>query len=150
MAPNARIVLASRTRKDAPPASAKSNPQNSYRNGPLYAVYTAEVLNNILCAHSSREHINFLGAVTWAFEFEGQPYFEGFRTLATNGVDKPVLNAFRMLGLLGDERVKAKSSRALPTEEISRAGVRGQPDVSAIATRKDHEVEILVWNYHDD
>jgi len=28
--------------------------------------------------------------------------------------------------------------------------VRGQPDVSAIATRKAHEVEILVWNYHDD
>jgi len=34
------------------------------------------------------------------FEFEGQPYFEGFRTLATNGVDKPVLNFFRMAGLM--------------------------------------------------
>ena len=29
---------------------------------------------------------------TWAFELEGQPYFAGFRTLPTNGVDKPVLN----------------------------------------------------------
>jgi len=143
------IVLGESDPEGCAACSAKSNPQNSYRNGPLYAVYTAEVLNNIL-ALIRREHVNFLGAVTWAFEFEGQPYFEGFRTLATNGVDKPVLNAFRMLGLLGDERVKAKSSRALPTEEISRAGVRGQPDVSAIATRKDHEVEILVWNYHDD
>jgi xylan 1,4-beta-xylosidase len=30
--------------------------------------------------------------------------------------------------------------------------VRTQPDVNAIATRKDkdREVEILVWNYHDD
>ena len=24
------------------------------------------------------------------------------------------------------------------------------PDVNAIATRKDREIEILIWNYHDD
>ena len=36
--------------------------------------------------------------LTWAFEFEDQPYFDGFRTLATNGIDKPVLNVFRMAG----------------------------------------------------
>jgi xylan 1,4-beta-xylosidase len=29
-------------------------------------------------------------------------------------------------------------------------GVRGQPDINTIATRKDREIEILVWNYHDD
>ena len=115
----------------------------------MYAAYTAETLNNILFL-ASRERINFLGAVTWAFEFEDQPYFEGFRTLATNGVDKPVLNAFRMFGLLGNERVKATSSGALPSEDVVRDGVRGQPDINVIATRKDHEVEILIWNYHDD
>ena len=129
--------------------SARSNPQNSYRNGPLYAAYTAETLNNILFL-ASRERINFLGAVTWAFEFEDQPYFEGFRTLATNGVDKPVLNTFRMLGLLGNQRVKATSSGALRSEDVIREGVRGQPDISVIATRKEHEAEILIWNYHDD
>ena len=37
--------------------------------------------------------------LTWAFEFEDQPYFDGFRTLATNGIDKPVLNVFRMDGI---------------------------------------------------
>ena len=31
-----------------------------------------------------------------------------------------------------------------------RNGVREQPDISAIASRKEHEIEILVWNYHDD
>jgi xylan 1,4-beta-xylosidase len=128
--------------------SARTNPQNTYRNGALYASYTAEVLNTIYDL-SRREHIDFAGAVTWAFEFEDQPYFEGFRELATNGLDKPVLNAFRMFGLLGNERVKSSSSAALPSEEILRAGVRGQPDINAIATRKDHEVEILIWNYHD-
>ena len=143
------IILGESDPEGCAACSARSNPQNSYRNGPLYAVYTAETLNHIFFL-ASRERINFLGAVTWAFEFEDQPYFEGFRTLATNGVDKPVLNAFRMFGLLGNERVSATSSGALGSEDVVRDGVRGQPDISVIATRKDHEVEILIWNYHDD
>jgi xylan 1,4-beta-xylosidase len=129
--------------------SAKGNPKNSYRNGPLYAAYTAETLNRIY-ALSANDHVNFLGAVTWAFEFENQPPFEGFRELATNGIDKPVLNAFRMFGLLGSERVNAISSAALPTTDVVHQGVRGQPDINVIATRKDREVEVLIWNYHDD
>ncbi len=99
---------------------------------------------------ASLEHINLIGAVTWAFEFEGQPYFEGFRTLATNGIDKPVLNAFRMFGLLGRDRINASSSGAVPSDEVGRDGVRGRPDINVIAARKEHEVEILIWNYHDD
>jgi xylan 1,4-beta-xylosidase len=145
------IILGESDPEGCAACSAKEHPQNLYRNGPLYGAYTIEVLNSIL--HLARqEHITFLGAVTWAFEFEDQPYFAGFRALATNGVDKPVLNAFRMLGLLSNERVKAISSGALATAEVVSAGVRSQPDVNALATRKDRdrEVEILVWNYHDD
>jgi xylan 1,4-beta-xylosidase len=146
---NTPIILGESDPEGCAACSAKYNPQNSYRNGPLYGAYTVEVLNHVL-GLSRQEHINFLGSVTWAFEFEDQPYFAGFRELATNGLDKPVLNAFRMLGLLGNERVKATSSRALPTEEVVRNGVRALPDVDAIAARKDREIEILVWNYHDD
>ena len=29
-------------------------------------------------------------------------------------------------------------------------GVTGNPDINAIAARKEREVEVLVWNYHDD
>jgi len=143
------IILGESDPEGCAACSARTNPQNSYRNGPLYAAYTTETLNNILFL-ASRERINFLGAVTWAFEFESQPYFEGFRTLATNGVDKPVLNAFRMFGLLGNERIAATSSGALRSEDVIRDGVRGQPDINVIAARKDHEIEVLIWNYHDD
>ena len=143
------IVLGESDPEGCAACSAKDNPQNSYRNGPLYAAYTAEVLDRIY-ALSESEHVSFLGAVTWAFEFEDQPPFEGFRELATAGFDKPVLNAFRMLGLLGRERIKATSARAIPTEEVVRDGVRGQADINVIATRQDHEVEVLIWNYHDD
>jgi xylan 1,4-beta-xylosidase len=145
------IILGESDPEGCAACSAEKNPQNLYRNGPLYGVYTVEVLNNIL-ALARQERVNLLGVVTWAFEFEDQPYFAGFRELATNGVDKPALNAFRMLGLLGNERVKATSSGALTTEDVARNGVRALPDINAIATRKDRdrEIEILIWNYHDD
>ena len=111
------IILGESDPEGCAACSARENPQNLYRNGPLYGAYTVEVLNNIL-ALARQEHVNFLGAVTWAFEFEDQPYFAGFRELATNGLDKPVLNAFRMLGLLGNDRVKVTSSGALPSMKL--------------------------------
>jgi xylan 1,4-beta-xylosidase len=143
------VILGESDPEGCAACSARTHPQNAYRNGPLFASYTAEAMNGIL-ALAGREHITIQGAVTWSFEFEGQPYFEGFRELASNGLDKPVLNAFRMFGLLGNEKIKVSSSGAIEPEEIVLSGVRGQPDVNALATRKSREVEILVWNYHDD
>ena len=143
------IVLGESDPEGCAACSAKNNPQNAYRNGALYSTYTTEVLDRIYSL-AAIENVNFLGAVTWAFEFEDQPPFAGFRELATNGIDKPVLNAFRIFGMLDGERVQAASSGALATEDVVRNGVRGQPDVGAIATRGAKSVEVMVWNYHDD
>lgn len=143
------IVLGESDPEGCAACSAQENPQNAYRNGPLYASYTAEVLSNIYTL-ADREHVNFLGAVNWSFEFEDQPYFAGFREMASNGIDKPVLNTFRMFGMLGNERVNVSSSSTVPTDEMLKTGVRGQPDINAIAARKNREIAILVWNYHDD
>jgi xylan 1,4-beta-xylosidase len=129
--------------------SAEKNPQNGYRNGALYASYTAEAFSQTL-ALAARAGVNLKGALTWAFEFEDQPYFAGYRELASNGLDKPVLNAFRMFGLLGGERVSATSSAALDIDQILRDGVRSGPDVPVIATRSQHGIQALVWNYDDD
>jgi xylan 1,4-beta-xylosidase len=143
------VILGESDPEGCAACSAEKNPGNVYRNGPLYGAYTVEVLNNIL-ALQRQEHINLLGVVTWAFEFENQPYFAGFRDLATNGVDKPVLNAFRMLGLLGNERLKVTSSGSLTADDVVQSGVRALPDINAIATRKNREVDVVVWNYHDE
>jgi xylan 1,4-beta-xylosidase len=143
------IILGESDPEGCAACSARGSPQNGYRNGPLYAAYTAEALNATYNL-AAREQIRLAGSVSWSFEFEDQPYFEGFRELATNGLDKPVLNAFRMFGLLGADRVKASSTGALPTEQVLSSGVRQQPDISAIATRKNQEVEIIIWNYHDE
>lgn len=124
-------------------------PQNAYRNGTMYASYTAATFAR---KHelAARYGINLEGAVTWAFEFEGQPYFHGFRSLATNGIDKPVLNVFRMMGLMGGARVAARSSRAADLDAILAGGVRGGEDIGVFASRAARSLAVMIWNYHDD
>jgi xylan 1,4-beta-xylosidase len=129
--------------------SARVHPQNGYRNGPLYGAYVVESMIRTY-EISQRAGIEIEGAVTWAFLFEDQPWYDGFRDLATNGVDKAVLNGFRMLGKLKGEWIEAISDHALDLQAIMEHGVREQPDVNAVATRDDGGVSILVWNYHDD
>ena len=126
-----------------------TNPENAYRNGTVYSSYTAEQLARTY-ELADLYKVNLRGSVTWAFEFEGQPYFAGFRDLATNGVDKPVLNVFRMLGRMSGDRVAVESSGALPLELVRDTGVRDRPDINALATRGARAIAILVWNYHDD
>jgi xylan 1,4-beta-xylosidase len=129
--------------------SSRVYPQNAYRNGPLYGVYVVEAMMRTY-ELSRRFGVDIEGAVTWAFLFEGQPLFDGFRDLATNGVDKAVLNAFRMLGKLSGSWVEAESSYRLSLDQMLDAGVRETPDINAVATRDESGVSILVWHYHDD
>jgi len=129
--------------------AACQGPSLAYRNGTMYSSYTA--------ASFARKHdlaekhrVNLEGALTWAFEFEDQPYFAGFRSLASNGIEKPVLNVFRMFSRMGPQRLAVESEAAVPLDVITRRGVREQPDVSALASRGSHELTVLVWHYHDD
>ena len=126
-----------------------TNPQNAYRNGTMYSSYTAaSFARKYLLA--DKYSINFLGAVSWSFEFENQPWFYGFRDLATNGVDKPVLNVFRMFGKMSGKRVEVQSDRMKPLEEIVEKSVQGeQPEIGALASIDKKTAAIMIWNYHD-
>lgn len=124
-------------------------PQLGYRNTTLYAAYTAASFAR-LHELADRCGVNLEGALTWAFEFEDQPYFAGFRALASNGIDLPVLNVFRMFGMMSGRRVKVESDRAIPLATILSSGVRGDPDVSAIASLDHNKLYIFTWHYHDD
>jgi xylan 1,4-beta-xylosidase len=146
---NLPVILSEADPEGCAACSARVYPQNAYRNGPLYAAYTAAALKGIMDL-SVKNLGNVEGMLTWAFEFEGQGYFDGFRTLATNGVDKPILNVFRMAGLMRGDRVEAASSGAIPLDAMLARGVREDPDVDVLATRDDRGVSILVWNYHDN
>jgi xylan 1,4-beta-xylosidase len=129
--------------------AACQGPQLGYRNGTMYSSYTA--------ASFARKHdlaakhgVNLEGAVTWAFEFEDQPYFPGFRALASNGLDLPVLNVFRMFGKMGGQRVAVQSSADPGVEAIMKDGVRGTADVSALASLEGKKLAVMAWHYHDD
>ena len=114
----------------------------------MYASYTAAVMPRHLDL-AAKYGVNLLGAVTWAFEFEDQPYFDGFRDLATNGIDKPVLNVFRMLGMMTGNRAAVENPAATSLESMLAAGVKDKPDVHAMAARDAHSAAVLVSNYHD-
>ncbi len=129
--------------------AACQGPQLGYRNGTMFSSYTAAVFarKHLL---AEKHGVNLMGALTWAFEFEDQPYFAGFRALATNGVDLPVLNVFRMMAKMSGQHVSAESSGDLGVEAIMRDGVRAAPDVAALASSAPGKVAVLVWHYHDD
>ena len=143
------IILSECDPEGCAACSARVYPQNAYRNTSLYAAYTAAMIKNVLDL-AERDGVHIEGMLTWAFEFEGQPYFDGLRTLATNGIDKPVLNLFRMAGLLRGDRVKVESSAAVPLDALLGGGMAGNPEVDALGARTEHSLAVLVWNYHDD
>ena len=129
--------------------AACQGPRFAYRNGTMYSSYTAA---SFARKHdlADRHGITFAGALTWAFTFEDQPYFAGFRQLASNGVPMPVLNVFRMFASMRGNRLPAESSAAVPLDVMLRDGVRGQPDVGALASGEDGRTAIVLWHYHDD
>lgn len=123
--------------------------QFTYRSGTVYSSYTAASFarkHDIAAKHG----VNLEGALTWAFEFEDQPYFAGQRVLSTNGLALPVLNVFRMFSRMGTDRIHASSTSAVALDDILKNGVRGQPDVGAFASRDRNRLAVMLWHYHDD
>lgn len=126
-----------------------TNPENAYRNGTMYSSYTAaSFARKYLLADEYKAKL--IGVVSWSFEFENQPWFAGFRDLATNGVDKPVLNVFRMFGMMKGKRVVVNGNRMYDLKTFVDSSVRKQTDIGAIAAIDKRSATIMVWNYHDE
>ncbi len=97
--------------------AACQGPQLGYRNTTMYSSYTAA---SFARKHdlAERHGVNLEGALTWAFEFEDQPWFAGFRVMASNGISLPVFNVFRMFSRMGAERVPAVSDGAVALDAM--------------------------------
>lgn len=142
------VILSEADPEGCAACSEKMNPANAYRNGTLYPAYTAAAYARIF--QLADEHdIHLIAMLSWAFEFEGRDTFEGFRALATNGIDKPVLNFFRMAAKMSGERVLVASTGAVPLDVIRGTGVRAAPDVDGLATVNGRKAMVMVWNYQD-
>jgi xylan 1,4-beta-xylosidase len=124
-------------------------PRDAYRNGTMYSSYTAASFPRAV-ELAERHGVNLEGALTWAFEFEDQPPFAGFRQVASAGIDLPVLNVFRMFAKMSGQRLAVESNAGLNAEIILAKNVRGNPDISAQASLDTKKLSVLVWYYHDD
>ena len=127
-----------------------TNPENAYRNGTMYSSYTASSFARIFDI-AKRYGVYVKGAVSWSFEFENQRWFDGFRDLATNGVNKPVLNIFSMFALMQENKIAVKNKTAIPIDSLIYSGVHGKTaDIDALATAGKEGASVMIWNYHDD
>jgi xylan 1,4-beta-xylosidase len=129
--------------------AACSGPTVAYRNGTIYPTYQAAIFSRKY-ELADLYKVNLIGVVTWSFEFEDKPWFNGYRDLATNGVNKPVMNIYRMFGMMSGTRVNVSGGKYDLKTMIDK-GVRGQEsDINAMACKDKNSLAVLVWNYHDD
>lgn len=154
-------VAASPTFQDAPIIITEADPDGcaacpssvarhlDYRNSPAYGAYVIAMMKRSIDLAAAMD-VDLDGVLTWAFTYPGTPYFAGYRALSTNGLDLPVLNAIKLLARMGPQRIPAQSSGALTLDQVLEDGVRGQADVDVLASRSGEQVQVLVWNYHDD
>ena len=145
---NTPIIIGEADPDGAAGMPASQSPSRGYRNVPAYGAYVAAMMKYSLDL-AEREKVNLKGVLTWAFMFDGMPWFEGYRTLATNGIHKPVLNAFKMLGRLKGNELPLISDGAVGLDEILKASVIVQPDINGMAVVDGQSVKVLIWNYHD-
>lgn len=124
------------------------DPERDYRRTSQFAAYTAAsfMRKQDLLARTGGD---LRGAVSWAFTFSEQPWFNGLRALTTNEVALPVLNAFKLFSRLAPHRVAVEASAMLPVDAIIADSVRGDSDVGAVASRDGNRLTLLLWNYHD-
>jgi len=123
--------------------------QLGYRNGTMYSSYTAASFGRFQ-ELADRRGVNLDAALTWAFTFEGEPPFAGFRQLASAGINHPVMNVFKMFSRMSGQRISVASDSAKSLEDMMKNGVRNSPDVSGLAALDHNRLSLMLWHYHDD
>ncbi len=129
---------------------ATEDPARGYRLTSQFAAYTAASFmrkQNLL----ARTGGDLRGAVSWAFTFSGQPWFNGLRALTTNEVALPVLNTFELFARLAPARLAVDAPGMIPVDKIIAESVRGDPDLGVVASIDDarERLTVLLWSYHD-
>lgn len=132
--------------------SVYDNANFAFQNTEYYPVFQVKLFKKILDLNDA-ETASVDQATSWSFYFEGERYFEGTRAFITaGGVEKPLLNAYRMMAQLGGRRLEARSSAAWPVSALDSAAGRSMPEeVDVLAAGgTDGAVAVLVWRHTDD
>lgn len=141
--------------------SAYDNANFGFRNTPYFGSVMASVFKRILDLNETETDApDVTLASAWAFYFEGERYFEGFREFFTaENVELPVLNAYRMLARLGETRLSLTSDASWAIGDVDRLAANpGEPapgdlddvEVDGIAARSGDAVSAVLWYHRDD
>ncbi len=126
------------------------NANLNFRNTEYYPSFVATAFNKV--GRYARQNQWDLKFLTWAFMFVGERCFEGTRSFSTQGVDKAILNLFRMYARMGHQEVLFESTGTkdpLAYDDICGRGE--EPDISGFATLSGNKsLEVLIYNHHDD
>jgi xylan 1,4-beta-xylosidase len=129
--------------------AACQGPATAYRNGTMYSSYTAASFPRLM-ELAAQHGLKLEGILSWAFEFEDQAPFAGFRQLTSGGIDLPVMNMFKLFARMTGRRVPAVSDHQAALADVLRDGVRGSPDIGSVASLDGSRLSVLLWHYHDD
>jgi xylan 1,4-beta-xylosidase len=128
------------------------NPNYEFQNTEYYPVFQVKLMKKILDLNAT-ETVSVEQATSWSFYFEGERYFEGTRSFLTaGGIEKPFLNAYRMLSKMGANRVSATSTASWEVSELDDTDGSSMPEeIDSLASRhEDGTVAVLVWRHTDD
>ncbi|MGO2606693.1 MAG: GH39 family glycosyl hydrolase [Brachybacterium tyrofermentans] len=123
-----------------------------FQNTEYYPVFQVKLMKKLLDL-SDLEGANIQQAMSWAFYFEGERYFEGTRAFLTaDRIEKPLLNGYRLLSLLGETRVEASSDAAHGVELLDQAGGGAMPEEIDVLASRDSAGRIVtaLWRHTDD
>ncbi|MFN8446049.1 MAG: hypothetical protein U0175_34980 [Caldilineaceae bacterium] len=122
----------------------------NFRNTEYYASFVAAAFDKV--SRYARSQQWDLRLLSWAFMFIGERCFEGTRTFSTQGIDKAILNLFRLYAKLGNQEVRFTSSGSKnPLEYTDHNGFGETPDISGFAALAGNKaLTLLIYNHHDD
>ncbi len=125
------------------------NVNMNYRNTAYYPSFVAASFHHMEMI--ARKYNADVRPLTWAFMFRGERCFEGTRAFVTQGVEKPVINYFRLAAMMGEKEIEFKSSCAQDRTEIEDPWSEELPaEINGYATMDDGVMKALVYCHHDN
>jgi len=132
--------------------SVYDNANFQFQNTEYYPVFQVKLFKKILDLNET-EPVSVTQATSWSFYFEGERFFEGTRAFLTaGGIEKPLLNAYRMVSRLGSRRIEATSTAASDPGLLDAGDGRSMGEEVDVLASTDAEgrVTVLVWRHTDD
>jgi len=126
------------------------NANLNFRNTEYYSSYVACTFDKLTKWSVAKGwDLKFL---SWAFMFVAERCFEGTRAFSTQGIDKAILNLFRMYAKMGTQQIAFESTAAKdPLQYTDMWGFEEGSDVSGFAALNGAKsLEVLLYNHHDD